>query len=189
MSQERQPLVRSYAVTHPPDLHLDERSYGDFNQLVYALRGVMDVRTSEGRWIVPPHRAVWIPARTSHSIHMEGQVSLRTLFFRRQLGRGRVPRSCRAVNVTPLLRELILAAFAGGEPAEAAFELPLVLQLPFARRLPPAPKKFWRIKLYDRRRARMNPESTPDDPLDDTPPKGPHTLDEIEAWEKALGGG
>ncbi|MFT4541986.1 MAG: nifR3 family TIM-barrel protein [Planctomycetota bacterium] len=33
------------------------------------------------------------------------------------------------------------------------------------------------------------PEGFLDDPLDDTPPKGPHTLAEIEAWEKALGGG
>ena len=28
-----------------------------------------------------------------------------------------------------------------------------------------------------------------DDPEDDTPPRGPHTLEEIEAWEKALSGG
>lgn len=33
------------------------------------------------------------------------------------------------------------------------------------------------------------PEGFLDDPLDDTPPKGPHTLAEIEAWEKALSGG
>ena len=71
-------------------------------------------------------------------------------------------------EVSPRLRELIFAAFRDGEPEEAAFELPLVLQLPFAKKLPPAAKKFWRIKLYDRRRAKMNPESTPDDPLDDT---------------------
>jgi len=71
-------------------------------------------------------------------------------------------------EVSPALREKILAAFHGGDPSEAAFELPLVLQLPYATRLPPAAKKFWRIKLYDRRRAQMNPDTTPDDPLDDT---------------------
>ena len=33
------------------------------------------------------------------------------------------------------------------------------------------------------------PEGFLDDPEDDTPPRGPHTLEEIEAWEKALSGG
>ncbi|MEM9382702.1 MAG: hypothetical protein AAGB93_22300, partial [Planctomycetota bacterium] len=33
------------------------------------------------------------------------------------------------------------------------------------------------------------PEGYLDDLQDDTPPKGPRTLEEIEAWEKALNGG
>jgi len=70
--------------------------------------------------------------------------------------------------VSAKLAGLIREAFAHGDPAPPAYELPLVLQLPFARRLPPAPKKYWRIKLYDHRRAQMNPDATPDDPLDDT---------------------
>src|SRR5437762_11870292 len=79
------------------------------DQLVYASRGVMTVRTRDGTWIVPPQRAVWIPAKVPHSILMSGAVSMRTLYLRASLVRS-LPRSCRVVNVSPLLRELILHA-------------------------------------------------------------------------------
>ena len=71
----------------------------------------MTVRTGVGAWIVPTHRAVWIPARIPHTITMSGTVSMRTLYLRPQLART-LPRSCCVVNVLPLLRELILHACA-----------------------------------------------------------------------------
>jgi len=79
------------------------------DQLVYASRGVMTVRTPDGAWVVPAQRAVWIPARVPHSIVMSGAVSMRTLYLRARLAR-RLPRTCCVVNVSPLLRELILHA-------------------------------------------------------------------------------
>lgn len=117
MSKKRQPvsqgdealLVRSYAVTHPPGLGLSPRAYPDWDQLAYAARGVMTVVTEQGTWVVPPHRAVWIPAGVTFSVRMSGRVTLRTLFFRPRM-RGRLPRSCAALNVSPLVRELVLHA-------------------------------------------------------------------------------
>jgi AraC-like DNA-binding protein len=79
------------------------------DQLVYATRGVMTVRTSQGTWVVPPRRAVWIPAKTAHSILMSGPVSMRTLYLRVGLVRH-LPRNCCVVNVSPLLQELIVHA-------------------------------------------------------------------------------
>jgi len=79
------------------------------DQLVYACRGVMTVRTSDGAWVVPAQRAVWIPARIPHSIVMSGAVSMRTIYFRARLVR-RLPRSCCVINVSPVLQELILHA-------------------------------------------------------------------------------
>jgi hypothetical protein len=79
------------------------------DQLVYACRGVMTLRTSEGSWVVPAQRAVWIPAGIPHSIVMSGAVSMRTLYLRARLVRG-LPRTCRVVNVSPWLQELILHA-------------------------------------------------------------------------------
>jgi AraC-like DNA-binding protein len=105
---ERGLLVRTYAVTHPNGLDIAPRAF-DWHQLVYASQGVMSVHTSEGTWVVPPHRAVWIPRGVEHAVEMAGRVSLRTLFFAASFARG-LPRSCQAVNVSPLLRELILQA-------------------------------------------------------------------------------
>jgi AraC-like ligand binding domain len=74
------------------------------HQLVYASAGVMTVYTRPGVWVVPPMRAVWIPAKTPHRIAMSGRVSMRTLYFLPELGRG-LPAKYIVMNVTPLLRE------------------------------------------------------------------------------------
>jgi AraC-like DNA-binding protein len=76
------------------------------DQLVYACRGVMTVRTSAGTWVVPAQRAVWIPARTPHSIVISGAVSMRTVYLRP--GMVKLPRACGVVNVSALLQHLIL---------------------------------------------------------------------------------
>ncbi|MEQ1508305.1 MAG: helix-turn-helix transcriptional regulator [Myxococcota bacterium] len=102
--------MRSYAVTHPRDVGLADRSYPDWDQLAFASRGVMTVTTRAGVWVVPPHRAVWIPAGEVHGVRTSGRVALRTLYLRPELGAGRLPRVCTALHVTPLVRELVLHA-------------------------------------------------------------------------------
>ncbi len=77
------------------------------DQLVYASRGVMRVLTPMGTWVVPPQRAVWIPARTPHSIVISGAVSMRTIYLRARMANV-LPRTCCVVNVSPLLQQLIL---------------------------------------------------------------------------------
>ena len=79
------------------------------SQLLYASSGVMTVETKIGVWVVPPLRAVWIPAYTHHQIHASGQVSMRTLYIEPEISAD-LPGKCCVVAVTPLLRELILHA-------------------------------------------------------------------------------
>lgn len=79
----------------------------DWDRLVYASHGAVRVRTPEEDWMVPPHRALWVPAGVKHRVEMKGKVSLRALYFRPPLSR-RLPRTCRVLNVSSLLRELIL---------------------------------------------------------------------------------
>lgn len=67
----------------------------------------MTVQTEGGTWVVPTHRAVWIPARIPHTITMSGKVAMRTLYLKPRLAPS-VPRECCVVNVSPLLKELIL---------------------------------------------------------------------------------
>lgn len=102
--------MRTYAVTHPPNLDIPSRSFLGWDQLAYAARGVMTVATEHGSWVVPPHRAVWVPSGVQHRVEMSGRVVVRSVFFRRGMTRQRMPRQCRAVSVPPLLRELILEA-------------------------------------------------------------------------------
>ena len=115
MSKKRQPLedddgilVRSWATTHRSGSEIPSRSY-DWDQLAYASQGVMTVHTSQGTWVVPPHRAVWIPEGVVYRVEMSGKVSVRTLFFVAGFAR-RLPGRCQAVNVSPLMRELVLHA-------------------------------------------------------------------------------
>jgi AraC-like DNA-binding protein/quercetin dioxygenase-like cupin family protein len=99
-------LTHDYAAGHVIPLH-----FHDLDQLVYASRGVMTIRTSDGTWVVPTYRAVWIPATVPHTITMSGTVAMRTLYLKPRLARA-MPRDCCVVNVPPLLKELILHACA-----------------------------------------------------------------------------
>lgn len=91
-------LAHGHAI--PEHMHPED-------QLVYACQGVMTVRTPAGTWVVPAQRAVWIPAKTPHSILMSGAVSMRTIYLRPPIVKG-LPRTCCVVNVSPLLQNLIL---------------------------------------------------------------------------------
>jgi len=99
-------LAREYAAGHVIASHVHDR-----DQLVYASHGVMTVRSRAGAWVVPPHRAVWVPAAVPHTVTMSGAVAMRTLYLRRQLATS-LPRACCVLNVSPLLRELLLHACA-----------------------------------------------------------------------------
>lgn len=97
-------LTHDYPAGQVIPLHFHDR-----DQLVYASEGVMTVRTGAGTWVVPTQRAVWIPARVPHTIAMSGNVAMRTLYLRPRLART-LPRDCCVVNVSVLLKELILHA-------------------------------------------------------------------------------
>jgi AraC-like DNA-binding protein len=117
MSRTRQSPTACPAFSAPvntltfdfPNGHIVPLHYHPEDQLVYACRGVMSVETRDGTWVVPPQRAVWIPAKVPHSIVMSGSVSMRTLYLRARLARS-LPRCCCVVNVSSLLKELILHA-------------------------------------------------------------------------------
>jgi AraC-like DNA-binding protein/mannose-6-phosphate isomerase-like protein (cupin superfamily) len=97
-------LTHDYPAGHVVPSHFHDR-----DQLVYASRGVMTVRTGDGTWVVPTQRGVWIPAAVPHTITMSGTVAMRTLYLKARLAKN-LPRTCCVVNVSPLLKELILHA-------------------------------------------------------------------------------
>ncbi len=104
--------------------HIIERHEHDWHQLIYASAGLLHVWTERGAWIVPPHWAVFVPARTVHSIRFAAPSDLRTLYLRPGFSES-LPGDCAVIGVSPLLRELILRATRAGmldsrHPAEAA---------------------------------------------------------------------
>lgn len=101
-------LSYDYPAGHSIPMHFHDR-----DQVVYASRGVMTVRTDEGTWVVPTRRAVWIPASVPHTITMSGEVAMRTLYLKPRLAKS-LPRSCCVLHVSALLKELILHACAVG---------------------------------------------------------------------------
>tara|TARA_B100001179_G_scaffold214159_1_gene183310 strand:+ start:2963 stop:3730 length:768 start_codon:yes stop_codon:yes gene_type:complete len=103
---ENQPVV--VLVDEYPAGYLDPLHRHDHIQVLYASAGVMSVRTPDVSYVIPPQRAVWIPAHTDHEVHCRGPVSLRTLYLKPELNtRGH---ECRAFEVSPFLKALILEA-------------------------------------------------------------------------------
>ncbi|MGC1333084.1 MULTISPECIES: AraC family transcriptional regulator [unclassified Pseudomonas] len=79
-------------------------------QLLYATQGVLVVGSAEGHWLVPGNRGLWIPPGVAHWTRMVGAVRIRTLYIDPALVAVPLPASCCVLGVSPLLRELILAA-------------------------------------------------------------------------------
>ena len=93
---------------YPPSFELAEHRHRR-GQLLYAANGVVAVSTPQGAWVAPPERAVWIPGGTPHAVRMVGAVQTRSVLSEPSpcpaLGGA-----CRVVAVSPLLRQLLLAA-------------------------------------------------------------------------------
>lgn len=79
-----------------------------WGQVTYALEGVLRVTALNSSWIVPPLRAIWIAPDVEHEVVMLEKTRLRPLCILAE--RAPFPgRECRVLEVSNLLRELIVA--------------------------------------------------------------------------------
>ncbi|MEX0899744.1 MAG: helix-turn-helix transcriptional regulator [Gammaproteobacteria bacterium] len=92
-----------------PDGYYDPPHSHRRAQLVYASAGVMSVTTPTVSVVVPPQRAVWVPPGMVHDARCRGAVSVRTLYVDASARDGS-PTTCRVLEVSTLLRELIIEA-------------------------------------------------------------------------------
>lgn len=78
----------------------------DQHQLAWAATGMLTVSTREITWVLPPARALWIPAGTPHVTDADRHTTLHSIYF--DAARG--PAATRPVPmaVTALARELLL---------------------------------------------------------------------------------
>jgi AraC-like DNA-binding protein len=79
-----------------------------YGQVTYAIEGLLRVTVGNNTWIVPPLRAIWIPPDVVHEVVTLEKARLRALF----VDAAAAPfegNDCVVIDVSPLLRELILA--------------------------------------------------------------------------------
>jgi AraC-like DNA-binding protein len=103
-------LARSYQSGVRLGAHMHREA-----QLVFAAKGVMQVQTPRGVWLVPPERAVWVPPRLEHAIDVVSDIEMRTVYFEpRWLGKQRTGAAVAnefVARVGALMREAVLAMF------------------------------------------------------------------------------
>lgn len=106
-------------------------------QVAIAVSGVARVTVAAGTYLVPSWRAVWVPPGVEHCLSAVEAAELRTLYIHQRAGHAGpgVPaaeqaawRACRVLEVSPLLRELVLQldiaadAAADADPARLSRE-------------------------------------------------------------------
>jgi AraC-like DNA-binding protein len=114
--------VPRHELTGPTYQELGHRDtiewhYHDVQQLVYP--GVLAISTALGTWIVPPQRAVLIPARVAHAHQAHGPTQLRTLAFPASVDPLGLDNPA-VLTVSGLLREIIVALTSSADPAYTA---------------------------------------------------------------------
>ncbi|MGA6167927.1 AraC family transcriptional regulator [Amycolatopsis magusensis] len=180
MSLNRQPEAMLFGhFDLPSGTWFDWHVHPGHHQLAWAARGVVAVNVGSAHWVLPPARALWVPAGTRHRTGSSGNAVLRGIF----MDAAQSPVSWtapRLVRVRPLLRELLEHLTAGGLAEDArrraeavAFDL-----------LEPVPVTPISVPLPTDARARQVAEALIAEPADD------RTLDrfgrEVGASERTL---
>lgn len=109
LTAEQEPFlgVRSFACDYSSGTVIEPHRHA-WHQLLYASSGAMSVDAERESWMIPPGKAVFLPAGRTHSIRMWGIVAMRSLVFPAALVGPELAAERRVLSVTPLLRELIL---------------------------------------------------------------------------------
>jgi AraC-like DNA-binding protein len=100
-------------LSGPTMEHLRHRERIDWHdhaeqQLLYPSSGLLIVSTTHGSWVVPPQRAVWLPAAVAHAHQAYGATQVRTVAFPVDVNPLGLTQPT-VLSVSRLLRELIIA--------------------------------------------------------------------------------
>ena len=109
-----EPPVQGLAEDHPAGHRIAAHSH-DSHQIIHAASGVLRVTSEEAVWVVPPGRALWMPAGREHALRCHTAVALRTIYLRAAPAGFDI--RCRVCGVPPLLREILVRL--SSDPAAA----------------------------------------------------------------------
>ncbi len=88
-----------------PGVRFDWHTHDD-HQLAWASTGVLTVLTDSATWVLPPTRALWIPAGLRHEVRAAGPATMRPLYVRPDRWSIHWDRPT-AVTARPLLADMI----------------------------------------------------------------------------------
>ncbi|RDJ12478.1 AraC family transcriptional regulator [Rhizobium grahamii] len=128
-----------YAIPseYPAGYHVKAHSHSRA-QFVYASAGVLMVSSVQGRWMVPPGHALWIPAGLVHTVDMLGDVAMLSAYVAPS-ALADPPTAIRVVALTDLARALIIEAVAPADVRGGRHDLVMALLLEEVLRLPDRP--------------------------------------------------
>ncbi len=106
LPKDAQPPVAFEVDTYPSG-HTNTWHSHDRACLIYPSDGVVTVDTEKGHWVIPPQRAVWVPAGVRHQTRTSGQVALSSLIVD-QASFPDLPEDLCVLGISAFLRELIL---------------------------------------------------------------------------------
>lgn len=98
-----------------PAGHAEPRHSHSFSQLTFSLSGVMSVKTARTSYVLPPNRALWLPAGTPHETINRGEVRYQAVYV--DASAGKAPADCRVFEVSSLIRGLVDEAIRFDGPA------------------------------------------------------------------------
>jgi AraC-like DNA-binding protein len=93
------------AAFHATGGHYDQHRHQE-HQLAWAATGVLTVSAHESTWVLPPTRALWIPAGTPHVTDADRHTTLHSIYF--GASRGAVADEPEPMAISGLARELML---------------------------------------------------------------------------------
>lgn len=121
------PLLVARQISFPAGHHIAPHRHIR-GQFLFAAAGTMFVRTPGHAWMVPPSRALWIPADTEHAIDAHGALHMRTLYLN-AASAALLPQTCAVLDVTALLRELIIRMTSPPDDRTDAHAVDLIARL------------------------------------------------------------
>lgn len=171
LPQSIQAFAADYTEGHVIPLHRHSRA-----QLLHAESGLMAIEAASTSWLVPPGVALWLPPGMPHEVRAVTAISMRTLYIRSDAAVG-LAEHCRAIAVSPLLRELIFRAvtFSPHYAPDSPEGRLMAVILDEIREQPDAPLN---LPLPRDRRARRVADALVADPADGRP---------IEEWASVTG--
>ncbi|MDE7548800.1 helix-turn-helix transcriptional regulator [Acetobacter fabarum] len=106
----RRIVAYGYAFEHLARMDIAFHSHVK-SQIIMVQSGALSCEVEGGLWIIPPRSAIWIPGGARHTIYASGALKGYCAFIDPAAGPAFL-HTCRAIAITPLLRELLIRAAA-----------------------------------------------------------------------------